>query len=62
MGEINTKIKLKTSKIMSIQMITSEFFNNELCQGNLLIACSETLLIKSLLITIEKKQKWHYIE
>jgi len=62
MGDINTKIQLKTSKIMTIQMTGSEFFNNQFCQGNLLISCSESLHIKSLLITIEKKQKWHYIE
>ena len=62
MGEINTKVKLKTSDFIKFQMNTSEFFNDQLCQGNLLIKCDKPLLIKSVSITIEKRQKWHYIE
>ena len=62
MGEINTKVELKTSDFIKIKMNTSEFFNDQLCQGNLLIKCDKPLLIKSVSITIEKRQKWHYTE
>ena len=62
MGEINTKVQLKTCDFLKINMNTSEFFNDQLCQGNLLITCDNPFLIKSFSITIEKRQKWHYIE